>query len=70
MYLSEVDKLALNLNNLKVAKGDLEVKIPLSDIFAIVIEDLTTTITSRLMIELSKYNILVIFVINTICQNV
>lgn len=25
------------------------------------IEDLTTTITSRLMIELSKYNILVIF---------
>ena len=61
VYLSEVDKLALNLNNLKVAKGDLEVKIPLSDIFAIVIEDLTTTITSRLMIELSKYNILVIF---------
>ncbi|WP_412518410.1 type II CRISPR-associated endonuclease Cas1 [Staphylococcus simulans] len=61
VYLSEVDKLALNLNNLKIAKGDLEVKIPLSDIFAIVIEDLTTTITSRLMIELSKYNILVIF---------
>lgn len=61
VYLSEVDKLALNLNNLKVAKGDLEVKIPLSDIFAIVIEDLTTTITSRLMIELSKYNILVVF---------
>lgn len=52
VYLSEVDKLALNLNNLK---------IPLSDIFAIVIEDLTTTITSRLMIELSKYNILVVF---------
>ncbi|WP_105994701.1 type II CRISPR-associated endonuclease Cas1 [Staphylococcus simulans] len=61
VYLSEVDKLALNLNNLKVAKGELEVKIPLSDIFAIVIEDLTTTITSRLMIELSKYNILVVF---------
>lgn len=61
VYLSEVDKLALNLNNLKIAKGDLEVKIPLSDIFAIVIEDLTTTITSRLMIELSKYNILVVF---------
>lgn len=61
VYLSEVDKLALNLNNLKIVKGDLEVKIPLSDIFAIVIEDLTTTITSRLMIELSKYNILVVF---------
>ncbi|PTJ02024.1 type II CRISPR-associated endonuclease Cas1 [Staphylococcus simulans] len=61
VYLSEVDKLALNLNNLKIAKGDLEVKIPFCDIFAIVIEDLTTTITSRLMIELSKYNILVVF---------
>ncbi|MCJ1750062.1 hypothetical protein MT416_12125 [Mammaliicoccus sciuri] len=35
VYLSEVDKIALNLNNLKVAKGDFEVKIPLSDIFSI-----------------------------------
>ncbi|MGD6771409.1 type II CRISPR-associated endonuclease Cas1 [Staphylococcus simulans] len=61
VYLSEVNKIALNLNNLKIAKGDLEVKLPLSDIFAIVIEELTTTITSRLMIELSKYNILVVF---------
>ena len=42
-------------------KGDLETKIPLSDIFALVIEDLTTTITARLLVELSDYNILVIF---------
>lgn len=61
VYASEVDKLALNLNSLKVNKGDLEVKIPLNDIFAVVVEDLTVTITSRLLVELSSYNILVIF---------
>ena len=61
VYASELDKLALNLNSLKVNKGDLEVKIPLNDIFAVVVEDLTVTITSRLLVELSSYNILVIF---------
>lgn len=61
VYLSEVNRLSLNLNSLKITKGDLEVKIPLSDIFAVVIEDLTVTITSRLLVELSDYNILVIF---------
>ncbi|AGZ25597.1 CRISPR-associated protein Cas1 [Staphylococcus pasteuri SP1] len=53
--------MSLNLNSLKIMKGDLETKIPLSDIFALVIEDLTTTITARLLVELSDYNILVIF---------
>lgn len=28
VYASEVSRLALNLNSLKVTKGDLEVKIP------------------------------------------
>ena len=57
LCIFQVDKLALNLNNLKSRKRDLEVKISLAIFFTIVIEDLTTTITSRLMIELSKYNI-------------
>lgn len=61
VYVSEVDKLTLNINSLKVAKGDLEVKVPLGDIFAIVIEDLTVSLTARLITELSQYNILVIF---------
>ncbi|UEX90210.1 type II CRISPR-associated endonuclease Cas1 [Staphylococcus ratti] len=60
VYASDVGKMSLNLNSLKVTKGDLEVKIPLSDIFAIVIEDLTVTLTARLLVELSDYNILVI----------
>ena len=60
VYASDVSKMSLNLNSLKVSKGDLEVKIPLSDIFAVVIEDLTVTLTARLLVELSDYNILVI----------
>ncbi|MDT0672686.1 type II CRISPR-associated endonuclease Cas1 [Staphylococcus chromogenes] len=60
VYASDVSKMSLNLNSLKVTKGDLEVKIPLSDIFAVVIEDLTVTLTARLLVELSDYNILVI----------
>ena len=60
VYASHVSKMSLNLNSLKVTKGDMEVKIPLSDIFAVVIEDLTVTLTARLLVELSDYNILVI----------
>ncbi len=61
VYASDVTKLSLSLNSLKVAKGDQEIKVPLSDIFAVVIEDLTVTVTARLLVELSDYNILVIF---------
>ncbi|MCI2752472.1 type II CRISPR-associated endonuclease Cas1 [Staphylococcus lugdunensis] len=61
VYVSDVNHMSLNLNRLKIKKGDLETKIPLADIFALVIEDLTVTITSRLLVELSNYNILVIF---------
>ncbi|MCE5035433.1 type II CRISPR-associated endonuclease Cas1 [Staphylococcus haemolyticus] len=61
VYITEVNHMSLNLNSLKIKKGDLETKIPLADIFALVIEDLTVTLTSRLLIELSDYNILVIF---------
>lgn len=61
IHINEVDKLSLNLNSLRVVKGDQDIKIPLGDIFAIVIEDLTVSITSRLIIELSNNNILVLF---------
>ncbi|PNZ25332.1 CRISPR-associated protein Cas1 [Staphylococcus petrasii] len=61
VYVTDVNHMSLNLNSLKIRKGDLETKIPLPDIFALVIEDLTITMTSRLLVELSNYNILVIF---------
>lgn len=61
IHINEADKLSLNLNSLRVIKGDQDIKIPLGDIFAIVLEDLTVSITSRLIIELSNNNILVLF---------
>ena len=60
VHVSNVDQLSLQLDNLKVVQNDLDVKIPLRDIFALVIEDLTCKLTSRLMVELSKNNILVL----------
>ncbi len=60
VYVTEVNHLSLNLNSLKVTKGDHEVKIPLGDIFALVIEDLTVTLSTRLLVELSEYNVLVV----------
>src|SRR5699024_12626584 len=60
VHVSNVKKLSLQLDNLKVLQGDVDVKIPLRDIFALVIEDLTCSLTSRLMVELSRANILVL----------
>lgn len=60
VHVSNVNQLSLQLDNLRVFQGDLDVKIPLRDIFALVVEDLTCKLTSRLLIELSKNNILVL----------
>lgn len=60
IHVTNVDQLALQLDNLRVIQGDTDVKIPLRDIFALVIEDLACKLTSRLMVELSKNNILVL----------
>ncbi|WP_262604996.1 MULTISPECIES: type II CRISPR-associated endonuclease Cas1 [unclassified Staphylococcus] len=61
VYISDVDKLSLHLDSLKIKKGDDEYKVPLNDIYALVIEDLTISLTSRLIVALSNHNILVIF---------
>ncbi|MGM8211178.1 type II CRISPR-associated endonuclease Cas1 [Virgibacillus sp. W0430] len=60
VHVGNVDQLSLQLDNLKVVQKDVDVKIPLRDIFALVIEDLACKLTSRLMVELSKNNILVL----------
>ncbi|KIX89970.1 CRISPR-associated protein Cas1 [Staphylococcus microti] len=61
VYISDVDKLSLHLDSLKIKKGDDDYKVPLDDIYALVIEDLTISLTSRLIVALSNHNILVIF---------
>src|SRR5690625_1413534 len=60
IHVSKVDQLALQLDNLRVTQGDVDVKIPIRDIFALVIEDLACKLTSRLMVELSRNNVLVL----------
>ncbi|PSL46970.1 CRISPR-associated protein Cas1 [Salsuginibacillus halophilus] len=60
VHVTNIDQLSLHLDNLQVKRGDEELKIPLSDIFSLIIEDLTCKLTSRLIVELSKHNILVI----------
>ncbi|WP_027963582.1 type II CRISPR-associated endonuclease Cas1 [Halalkalibacillus halophilus] len=60
VHVTKVDQLSLQLDNLRVVQGDLDVKIPLRDIFALVIEDLSSKLTTRLMVELSRNNILVL----------
>ncbi|SDC30967.1 CRISP-associated protein Cas1 [Pelagirhabdus alkalitolerans] len=60
IHVNQVDQLSLQLDNLRVRRSDDDVRVPLKDIFAIVIEDLTCKLTSRLMIEMSKHNILVV----------
>ncbi|MET3684351.1 CRISPR-associated protein Cas1 [Alkalibacillus flavidus] len=60
VHVSQVDQLSLHLDNLRVYQGDLDVVVPLNDIFALVIEDLSCKLSSRLMVELSKHNILVL----------
>lgn len=60
VYVTEVNDLSLHMNSLKVSTRDQEVKIPLTDIFAVVIEDLTVRVSARLLIEMSRNNIAVI----------
>ena len=61
IHITNVDKLSLNTNNLQIKKVDTEVTIPLGDIYALIIEDLKISLTTRLLVELSYYNILVLF---------
>lgn len=60
VHVSKIDQMSLQLDNLRLQRNDQDIKIPLRDIFALVIEDLTCKLTSRLMIELSKNNVLVL----------
>ena len=60
IHITNVEQMSLHQDSLKVKRGDDELKIPLGDIFSIIIEDLTAKMTGRLMVELSKKNILVL----------
>ena len=57
VIIKKSDKMKMKDNNLVIINNDKERKIPLEDINFIVLEDNKTTITARLLSELSKYYI-------------
>lgn len=51
------DTLKLRLDNLYVQRGDSKYNIPLSDISTVIISNLNTTISARLMDAFTQYNV-------------
>ncbi|MFS0614234.1 type II CRISPR-associated endonuclease Cas1 [Lederbergia ruris] len=61
VYIAEAEEMKLYLDNLKVIKDDQEILIPLSDIHTIIVDNVRTVVTGRLMNKLTEYHILLIF---------
>lgn len=61
IYISEAEEMRLYLDNLKVLKDEQEILIPLSDIHTIIVDNVRTIVTGRLMNKLTEYHILLIF---------
>lgn len=60
VYITNVDKLSLNLNSVQIIHEDQKFFVSLSEIAMLVIEDYKSLITTRLLIELAKQGIPVI----------
>lgn len=61
IYIEEAEEIKLYLDNLKVIKDEQEILIPLSDIHTILVDNVRTVVTGRLMNKLTEYHILLIF---------
>lgn len=61
VYIEKSDYLKLYLDNLKVAREDTEILIPLSDIHTIIVDNQQTVVTARLLNKLAEYHILLVF---------
>lgn len=61
IYIAEAEEMKLYLDNLKVYKDQQEILIPLSDIHTIIVDNVRTVVTGRLMNKLTEYHILLIF---------
>lgn len=57
IYITDVDKLSLNLNSVQIIHEDKKYFVNLSEIAMLVIEDYKSIITTRLLIELAKQGI-------------
>lgn len=57
VYITDANKLSLNLNSLQVIQEEQKYFVNLNEIAALVVEDYTSVITTRLLIELSEKGI-------------
>lgn len=64
VHIKESEYIRLKLDNLEITKQGLRYHIPLSDIATIILEGDNTTMTTKLLAALSKYNIALI-----VCDN-
>lgn len=60
LFIKESEYIKLKLDNLEISKQGSTVRVPLSDIAIIILEGNHTTITTKLLTRLSKYNILLV----------
>ena len=64
VYVEDADTMKLKLDNIIIYKDGYDYTIPLPDISTIVVDSLNSSITTRLLASISKYNICLI-----ICDN-
>ena len=57
VYVSQANKLSLNLNSLQIIKGEEKYFVNLNEISTLVVEDYTCVLTNRLLIELANQGI-------------
>lgn len=60
IYVTNANKLSLNLNSLQIIQEEKKYFVSLTEIAAIVIEDYTSIITTRLLIELANQGIAIL----------
>ena len=57
VYVSQANKLSLNLNSLQIIQGEEKYFVNLNEISTLVVEDYTCVLTNRLLIELANQGI-------------
>ncbi len=61
VFINDATKLKFQLDSILVEKENNKITIPLSDINIIISDGLNTTVTTRLLSKLNKYNIPIVF---------
>lgn len=69
LLVSDASNIRLNLDNVVINKNQEEIYVPLRDILIIVVDGMTTTISTRLLSKLANYNIALVICDDTKTPN-